>query len=96
MSDATFTAPDLTTFAGVDELGLEVVGQRLETGRAVLVCRVLAEDRWCRRCGCLGAPRDTVVRQLGARAVGVAPHDVGGHPCAATGARTADMCGART
>ena len=64
MSDATFTAPDLTTFAGVDELGLEVTGQRLEPGRAVLACRVLADDRWCRRCGCLGAPRDTVVRNL--------------------------------
>ncbi len=64
MSDATFTAPDLTTFTGVDELGLEVVGQRLEPNRAVLACRVLAEDRWCRRCGCYGAPRDSVVRRL--------------------------------
>ncbi|GJF05583.1 ISL3 family transposase [Pseudonocardia sp. D17] len=36
MPDATFTTPDLTTFAGLDELGLEVVGQRLEAGRAVL------------------------------------------------------------
>jgi hypothetical protein len=27
MSDATFTCPDLSTFCGLDELGLEVVGQ---------------------------------------------------------------------
>lgn len=32
--DATFVRPDLTTFAGLDELGLEVVGQRLEPDRA--------------------------------------------------------------
>ncbi len=64
MSDVTFTAADLTTFIGLDELGLEVTGQRLESGRAVLACRVLAEDRWCRGCGCWGAPRDTVVRRL--------------------------------
>ena len=64
MSDVTFTAPDLTTFTGLDELGLEVTGQRLEPGRAVLACRVAVDDNWCRRCGCLGAPRDTVIRKL--------------------------------
>jgi transposase len=73
MSDATFTAPDLTTFTGVDELGLEVVGQRLEPGRAVLACRVRAEDRWCRRCGCQGAPRDTVIRRLAHEPLGWRP-----------------------
>ncbi len=64
MSDATFTTPDLTTFARLDELGLEVVGQRLEPGRAVLACRVVEPDDWCRRCGCQGRVRDTVVRRL--------------------------------
>jgi transposase len=67
MSDATFTCPDLTTFCRLDELGLVVVGQRLEPGRAVLACRVVAvddADLWCRRCGCQGAPRDTVIRRL--------------------------------
>ena len=64
MSDATFACPDLTTFARLDELGLEVTGQRLEPDRAVLACRVVAPDRWCRRCGCEGAPRDTVTRRL--------------------------------
>jgi transposase len=62
--NATFACPDLTSFAGLDELGLEVVGQRLEPDRAVLSCRVLEADGWCRRCGCEGAPRDTVTRRL--------------------------------
>jgi transposase len=64
VSDATFACPDLTTFTRLDELGLEVVGQRLEPDRAVLACRVAEPDQWCRRCGCEGAVRDTVVRRL--------------------------------
>ena len=52
MPDGTFTAPDLTTFCGLDGLGLEVTGQRLEPDRAVLACRIVDDDRWCRRCGC--------------------------------------------
>jgi transposase len=65
--DATFACPDLTTFCRLDELGLEVTGQRLEPDRAVLACRVVSSDpgdRWCRRCGCEGTARDTVVREL--------------------------------
>jgi transposase len=62
--DATFTSPDLTTFARLDELGLEAVGQRVEPDRAVIACRVVEPDQWCRRCGCEGAPRDTVTREL--------------------------------
>jgi transposase len=68
MHDATggagFACADLTTFCRLDELGLEVSGQRLEPDRAVLACRITDEDRWCRRCGEEGAPRDTVTRQL--------------------------------
>ena len=64
MLHATFTRPDLTTFARLDELGLEVVGQYLEPKRAVLACRVVDPDQWCRRCGCEGTPRGTVVRRL--------------------------------
>ena len=64
MPDATFTSPDLTTFARLDELGLEAVGQRVEPDRAVIACRVVEPDQWCRRCGCEGAPRDTVTRVL--------------------------------
>jgi transposase len=62
--DATFTRPDLTTFTGLDDLGLEVTGQLLEPDRAVLACRVLEPDDWCRRCGCQGLARDTVTRRL--------------------------------
>ncbi len=64
MSDATFTSPDLTTFCRLEELGLVVVGQCLESDRAVLACRVAEPDQWCRRCGCHGSARDTVTRRL--------------------------------
>lgn len=47
MDDATFATPDLTTFCRLDELGLEATGQRLESDRAVLACRVLEPDQWC-------------------------------------------------
>ena len=65
--DATYVRADLTTFCRLDELGLEVVGQRLESVRGVLACRVVPADEldgWCRRCGCEGAARDTVTRRL--------------------------------
>jgi len=62
--DATFACPDLTTFCRLDELGLEVTGQHLEPDRALLACRIVAEDRWCRRCGEQGSPRDTITRRL--------------------------------
>ena len=52
--DATFACPDLTTFCRLDELGLQVLGQHLEPDRAVLACRVVEADQWCRRCGCEG------------------------------------------
>ncbi|MFK5634503.1 ISL3 family transposase [Ornithinimicrobium sp. LYQ103] len=64
MPDTTFTRPDLTTFTRLDDLGLEVTGQLLEPHRAVLACRVVDPDDWCKRCGCQGTPRDTLTRQL--------------------------------
>lgn len=64
MLDATFATPDLTTFTRLDELGLEVIGQRLDPDQAVLLCRVVEPDQWCRRCGAEGVARDTVVRRL--------------------------------
>ncbi len=73
MPDATFARPDLTTFCRIDELGLEVLGQRLEPDRAVLSCRVVEPDQWCRRCGCEGSPRDTVVRRLAHEPLGWRP-----------------------
>ena len=68
-----FASPDLSAFARVDELGLVVTGQRLEPDRAVLACRVAADDRWCRRCGCEGVSRGTVVRCLAHEPVGWRP-----------------------
>jgi transposase len=66
MVDVTFVRPDLGAFCRVDELGLRVVGQRLEPGAAVLSCRVESGefDRWCERCGGEGIPRDSVIRRL--------------------------------
>jgi hypothetical protein len=43
--DVTFTSPDLTTFCRLEELGLEAVGQRLDSDRAVRACRVVAPDQ---------------------------------------------------
>ena len=73
MFDATFACPDLTTFARLDELGLTVVGQHLEPTRAVLACRVVEPDSWCRRCGCEGSPRDSVTRRLAHEPLGWRP-----------------------
>ena len=64
MVDSTFSVPDVTTFARLDGLGLRVTGQFLEPGRTVLECRVVGDDAGCRRCGGVGAPRDSVVRRL--------------------------------
>ncbi|MBO4145408.1 ISL3 family transposase [Kocuria rhizophila] len=64
MPHATFVSPDLTTFTRLDELGLEVIGQHVEPNQAVLACRVANPDPWCRRCGCEGTPRGSVVRRL--------------------------------
>ncbi|MCU0299811.1 MAG: ISL3 family transposase [Candidatus Nanopelagicales bacterium] len=77
MPDATpdvgFACPDLTTFCRLDELGLEVTGQQLAPDRAILACRVVEPDSWCRRCGCEGAPRDTVTRRLAHEPLGWRP-----------------------
>ena len=68
----------MTTFCRLDELGLVVVGQHLQPDRAVLACRVADDaveeaDRWCRRCGCEGRPRDTVTRSLAHEPLGWRP-----------------------
>ena len=60
----SFTCPDLTTFRGLEELGLVAVGERLEPDRAVVACRVSEPDDWCRWCGCQGVARDTLTRRL--------------------------------
>jgi transposase len=59
-----FAPPDLTSFCRLEGLGLVVTGQRMEADRAVLACRVVAEDGWCGRCGGGGVVRDSVTRRL--------------------------------
>ena len=77
MPDVTFACPDLTTFCRLEELGLEVTGQRLERDRAVLACRIVedpdADARWCRRCGGEGLVRDSVTRELAHEPLGWRP-----------------------
>jgi len=70
---AGFACADLTMFCRLDELGLEVTGQRLEPDRAVLACRVLKPDQWCRRCGSEGTSRDSVTRRLAHEPLGWRP-----------------------
>jgi transposase len=64
--DATFTAPDLTSFCRLDDLGLTVTGQHITPTRAVLACRVVDDDeaRFCSRCGAAGLVRGSVTRRL--------------------------------
>jgi len=76
VSDATFLPADLTTFARLDELGLEVTGQLLTPERAVLECRVVDPDHWCRRCGCQGRVRDSVTRRLAHEPFGWRPTEL--------------------
>ena len=64
MPNTIFDRPDLSAFTRLDDLGLEVTGQRMWPDHAVLACRIAGEDRWCRRCGCQGESRDTVIRRL--------------------------------
>ena len=75
MPDATFACPDLTTFCRLDELGLDVTGQRVEADRAVLSCRVADATRVLslrlrRHLTRHGAPA------AGARAAGLAADDL--------------------
>ena len=64
MPNTIFDRPDLSAFTRLDDLGLEVTGQRIWPDHAVLACRITGEDRWCRRCGRQGICRDTVLRRL--------------------------------
>ena len=47
--EATFTDPDLTTFLGLDAMGLTAVGQLLTSTRAIVECRMPIgfEDPFC-------------------------------------------------
>lgn len=55
--NATFCCPDRTTFSCLNDLGPEVVGRRVMPDRAVLACRVVEADQWCRRRAAKGSAR---------------------------------------
>ena len=62
--------------ARLDELGLQVAGQRLELGGAVLACRVVETGEFARRCrrgGPEAAPRNSVTRRLAHEPLGWRP-----------------------
>ena len=75
MPETTFTGPDLTTFLGLDALGLTAVGQLLTSTRAIVECRMPIgfEDPFCRACGAQGVSRGTVARRLAHVPVGWRP-----------------------
>ena len=75
MPETTFTCPDLTTFLGLDALGLTAVGQHLTAERAVIECRMPIgfEDPFCKACGAQGQARGTVARRLAHVPVGWRP-----------------------
>ncbi|WP_039895086.1 helix-turn-helix domain-containing protein [Actinomyces johnsonii] len=75
MPETTFACPDLTTFLGLDALGLTAVGQHLTAERAVIECRtpIGFEDPFCKACGARGVSRGTVSRSLAHVPVGWRP-----------------------
>ena len=75
MSETTFSRPDLTTFLGLEALGLTAVGRLLTAERAVIECRVPIglEDPFCKVCGARGVARGTVARRLAHVPVGWRP-----------------------
>lgn len=64
MPHLIFATPDLTTFTGLDQLGLTTSGQHLTPQAATLQCRVAEPDPWCASCGAMGVPRGTITRHL--------------------------------
>ena len=62
MPETTFACPDLTTFLGLDALGLTTLGQLLTAEWAVIECRMPSgfEDPLCRSCGTQGVVCGTV------------------------------------
>ena len=97
MPETTFTDPDLTTFLGLDALGLTAVGQHLTAKRAVIECRMPIgfEDPFCKACGAQGVSRGTVARHLAHVPVGWRPTQLW-YACGASPAPTAAGCGDRT
>ena len=64
MSHATFSAPDMTTYCGLEELGLVAVGMRCQGGGFVLKCRAAHPARLCPGCGRPGYSLGSRTRRL--------------------------------
>lgn len=73
MLNATFGAPDLTTFCNLDALDLTVTGQRIAADRATLECRVAVIDDVCHKCGDQGRSLGTQSRYLAHEPFGCRP-----------------------
>ena len=75
MPETTFACPDLTTFLGLDALGLTAVGQLLTSTRAIVECRMPIgfENPFCKACEAQGVSRGTVARRLAHVPVGWRP-----------------------
>ena len=54
MSNATFSAPDMTIYCGLEELGLVAVGMCCQGGGFVLKCRVANPVRLVQGVGARG------------------------------------------
>ena len=78
MPETTFTGSDLTTFLGLDTLGLTAVGQHLTPARAIVECRMQIgfEDPFCKACGGQGTSRGTVVLRLARVPMGWSPTEL--------------------
>ena len=83
MPETTFTGPDLTTFLGLDALGLTAVGQHLTAERAVIECRMPIgfEDPFCKACGARAGSWDSGPAP-GPRTGGMETHAAAGTPAA--------------
>ena len=64
MSHATFSAPDMTAYCGLEELGLVAVGMRCQGGGFVLKCRAANPVRLCPGCGRPGYSLGSRTRRL--------------------------------
>ena len=64
MAQRTFAAADLTTFTGLNLLGLTATGQHLTPQAATLECRLTEQDLRCTPAAVRWAPRGTISRRL--------------------------------
>ena len=64
MPNATFSAADMTTYCGLEELGLVAVGMRCQGGGFVLKCRAAHPVRLCPGCGRPGYSLGSRTRRL--------------------------------